>query len=58
MNINELFEELAKRNINISARRISQIWGMDEASFSRKKRKGSEIKYENIKPKSLYKTCS
>lgn len=49
MNINELSEELTKRNINISARRISEIWGMDEASFSRKKRLGSEIKFENIK---------
>lgn len=49
MNINELQNELASRNINISARKISEIWGMDEASFSRKKRFGSEIKFENIK---------
>lgn len=49
MNIDELFERLTKLNINITAREISAIWGMDEASFSRKKRTGSEIKYRNIK---------
>lgn len=48
MNISELQDKLKKLNITISARQISKIWGMDEASFSRKKRLGSEIKYENI----------
>lgn len=49
MNIDELLERLTKLNINITAREISAIWGMDEASFSRKKKDGSEIKFKNIK---------
>jgi hypothetical protein len=49
MNIDELLERLIKLNINITAREISAIWGMDEASFSRKKKDGSEIKFKNIK---------
>lgn len=48
MNITELQEKLKELNITMSARKISQIWGMDEASFSRKKRLGSDIKYENL----------
>ena len=49
MNISELQAELSKRNITITAREISKIWNIDEASYSRKKRLGSQIKYENIK---------
>ena len=48
MNISELQEKLTKLNVNISNREISAIWGMDESSFSRKKREGSEIKHKNI----------
>ena len=48
MNIVELQDTLTKLNVNISNREISQIWGMDESSFSRKKREGSEIKHKNI----------
>lgn len=49
MNITELQNVLMKRNINITAREISTLWGMDESSYSRKKRIGSEIKYKNLK---------
>lgn len=49
MNISELQEELSKRNITMTAREISRLWNIDEASYSRKKRTGSEIKYDNIK---------
>ena len=48
MNINELFENLAKHNINPTAKDICKIWDMDEASFSRKKKAGTEIKHKNI----------
>lgn len=48
MNITELQERLTNLNINASNREISQIWGMDESSFSRKKRENTEIKYKNI----------
>lgn len=48
MDITELQKTLKNLNMDISAREISQIWGMDEASFSRKKKKGSEIKYQNL----------
>ena len=48
MNIVELQNILKNLNINISAREISKIWGIDEASFSRKRKMGSEIKYEHI----------
>ena len=48
MNINELFEALQAANINPSNRDIANLWGMDEASFSRKKKKGTEIKQKNI----------
>lgn len=48
MNIAELQEELIKRNINMTAREIAEVWGMDETSFSKKKRIGSEIKHKNI----------
>jgi phage repressor protein C with HTH and peptisase S24 domain len=48
MNILELQTELTKRNINIQANEICQIWGMDVSSFSRKKREGTDIKYKNI----------
>lgn len=49
MNILELKEKLKNLNIDISAKEICNIWGMDEASFSRKKKLGSEIKFKNIK---------
>jgi phage repressor protein C with HTH and peptisase S24 domain len=48
MNIDGLFECLTKLNINLSAKEICKIWSMDEASFSRKKKLGTEIKYKNI----------
>lgn len=48
MNIDELFEHLTKLNINLSAKEICGIWSMDEASFSRKKKAGTEIKHKNI----------
>lgn len=48
MNINELFEELKKRNISLSGRAISQIWGMAEETFSKKKKTGTQIKQKNI----------
>ena len=48
MNINELLKELTKRNISLSGRAISQIWGMDETSFSKKKKSGTQIKQKNI----------
>lgn len=48
MNISELQQELTKRNINIPAREIAHIWGMDETSFSKKKKIGSQIKYQKI----------
>lgn len=48
MNILELIEELTKRNINMTDREIAAVWDMDPASFSRKKKSGTEIKYKNI----------
>ena len=48
MNITELQDRLTNLNITISNREISSIWGMDESSFSRKKREGSDIKHKNI----------
>ncbi len=48
MNINELLNELVKHNISLSGRAISQIWGMDETSFSKKKKSGTQIKQKNI----------
>ena len=48
MNINELFTTLQKLNINLSNREIANLWGMDEASFSRKKKIGTAIKQKNI----------
>lgn len=49
MNVLELQEKLKNLNIDISAKEICSIWGMDEAAFSRKKKFGSEIKFKNIK---------
>lgn len=49
MNITELEERLSQQNINLTNRAICELWGMDEASFSRKKKLGSEIKHKNIK---------
>lgn len=48
MNIDGLLEHLTKLNINITAKEICGIWGMDEASFSRKKKAKTEIKHKNI----------
>lgn len=48
MNINELFATLQNLNINLSNREVANLWGMDEASFSRKKKKGTAIKQKNI----------
>lgn len=48
MNISELQKELIERNINIPAYQIAAIWGMDETSFSKKKKNGTEIKLKNI----------
>lgn len=48
MNISELKDELIKRNINMTDSEIAGVWGMDAASFSRKKKAGTEIKYKNI----------
>lgn len=48
MNILELQTTLKKLHINITAREIAEIWGMDETSFSKKKKVGSEIKQKNI----------
>lgn len=48
MNINELFKKLQERNINPNNRQIAEIWGMDEAAFSRKKKAGTAIKQKNI----------
>ena len=49
MNITEMENELTKRNITMTAREISTMWGMNESSYSRKKRNGSKIKYKNLK---------
>lgn len=48
MNIYGLFERLKKFNIKITAKEICRIWGMDETSFSRKKKAETEIKHKNI----------
>ena len=48
MNIIELLDKLKKRNINITAREICEIWGMNEQSFSKKKKQGPPIKHKNI----------
>ena len=48
MNILELKNELTKRNINMPDADICRLWGMDTASFSRKKKLGTEIKQKNI----------
>lgn len=49
MNIDELLDTLQKLNINITNKEIAQIWGMEQSSFSRKKRNKSKITYDNIK---------
>lgn len=48
MNILELKEKLTNCNIGISDKEICNIWGMDTAAFSRKKKAGTEIKFKNI----------
>lgn len=50
MNITELENELKKRNIkNATGRLISGIWGMNEQSYSRKRKDGTDIKEKNLK---------
>ena len=48
MNITELEELLKSKNITVTNRLISSIWGMDETAYSRKKKTGTEIKQKNI----------
>jgi len=48
VNILELQDKLTKLNINMPDADICRIWGMDTASFSRKKKSGTEIKHKNI----------
>lgn len=48
MNITELEELLKSKKIAVTNRLISNIWGMDETAYSRKKKTGSEIKQKNI----------
>lgn len=48
MNIIELQDRLKKRNIDITAREICEVWGMNEQSFSKKKKQGTPIKHKNI----------
>ena len=49
MNIIELLDKLKILNINATQREIAETWGMNEQSFSKKKRQGTAIKYKNIK---------
>lgn len=49
MNITELQEILKINNINLTGRAIADIWGMNEKSFSDKKRIGSQIKPKYLK---------
>lgn len=48
MNITELEELLKSKNISVTNRLISSIWGMDETAYSRKKKTGTDIKQKNI----------
>lgn len=48
MNILQLEETLKNAGIILSGRAISEIIGMAESSYSRKRRLGSEIKYQDI----------
>ena len=49
MNISELLTILKSHNIHMTSKEIADLWGMDVASFSRKKREGTQIKHKNIK---------
>lgn len=49
MNIIELQDKLTNLNIDITAKEICNIWGMDEAVFSRKKKAKSDVKFEKIR---------
>ena len=49
MNIIELLDKLKNLNINATQREIAETWGMNEQSFSKKKRQGTAIKYKNLK---------
>ena len=48
MNIKELQEFLKNVNLVLTDSQIARIWEMDPATFSRKKKQGSEIKQKNI----------
>lgn len=50
MNITELENTLKKHQIkNVTGRKIAGIWGINEQSYSRKRKDNSEIKEKNIK---------
>ena len=50
MNIVELEEKLKVKGIkNLTGRSISGIWGMNEQSYSRKRKEGTDIKEKNIR---------
>lgn len=50
MNIVELETELKKQGIkNLTGRAISNVWGMNEQSYSRKRKDGTDIKEKNIR---------
>lgn len=49
MNIIELQDKLKNLNMDITAKEICNIWGMDEAVFSRKKKAKSDVKFEKIR---------
>ena len=48
MNFTELQEKLKKKDIHLTNRKISEIWGMSEENVSRAKKGGWDIKHENI----------
>ncbi len=49
MNVLELEENLTKKAINFKSKDIAKLIGIDETSYSRKKRLGSEIKRTDLK---------
>lgn len=48
LNFTELQEKLKKKDIHLTNRKISEIWGMSEENVSRAKKGGWDIKHENI----------
>ena len=48
MNIDELYTILQEYNLRPSHRDLALLWGMDEASFSRKRKSKTDIKQKNI----------